>query len=245
MLRLDTDQTGVLDEAYERLHRTGREFAGFLANHGPMAAEARLGDWPDHFQSQVTDHDWRIVLAEWWPTLLPGSLASATHSLIRVGHSVRALNAVETPPRVAELGQALGYWATLFQPVPGCPAGRATHRNRGARGAAPRPRSDRWRLDADQPVGAHVGLDPGHRGPAAAWRSPRTRQRMPGSRPWTTATSTSTSSPRPRCGQSGAALSPAAPRRPTHCRSSQETAERLSMKDFPRSRGHCDNCVLA
>jgi len=30
----------VLDEAYERLHRTSPEFDGFLANHGPMASEA-------------------------------------------------------------------------------------------------------------------------------------------------------------------------------------------------------------
>ena len=58
----------------------------------------------------------------------PGSLASATHSLILVGHAVRALTAVETPPRVAELGQALGYWAGRYQPMPGTanPAGRLT-----------------------------------------------------------------------------------------------------------------------
>jgi hypothetical protein len=36
---------GVLDEAYERMHRTGPEFRGWLSNHGPMAADAlvRLG----------------------------------------------------------------------------------------------------------------------------------------------------------------------------------------------------------
>jgi hypothetical protein len=40
-----TDPTGVLDEAYERLHRTGPEFEGWLSNHGPMASEAlvRMG----------------------------------------------------------------------------------------------------------------------------------------------------------------------------------------------------------
>lgn len=35
-----TDTAGILDEAYERLHRTGPEFDGWLSNHGPMAAEA-------------------------------------------------------------------------------------------------------------------------------------------------------------------------------------------------------------
>jgi Questin oxidase-like len=172
MLKSNLDCTGVLDEAYERLHRTGPEFDGYLANHGPMASEAlvqlglgahvhqwldgyigkleerpvgaaritpddvadalgdprRFGDWLDYFHIQVTNRDWRDVLAEWWPNLLPGSLASATHSLIRVGHAVRALSAVETPPRVAELGQALGYWAARYQPVSGTanPAGRLT-----------------------------------------------------------------------------------------------------------------------
>lgn len=40
---------GVLDEAYERLHRTGPEFRGWLSNHGPMAADAllRLGHGDD------------------------------------------------------------------------------------------------------------------------------------------------------------------------------------------------------
>ncbi len=168
----DLDLTGVLDEAYERLHRTGPEFDGHLSNHGPMASEAlvqlgfgdhvhrwldgytgkleerptgtsritpdeftdalgdprRFGDWLDHFEIQVADRNWRGVLAEWWPRLLPGSVASATHSLIRVGHAVRALQAVQTPPRVAELGQALGYWAARYQPLPAAarPAGRLT-----------------------------------------------------------------------------------------------------------------------
>ena len=31
---------GTLDEAYERLHRTGPEFEGWLSNHGPMAVES-------------------------------------------------------------------------------------------------------------------------------------------------------------------------------------------------------------
>lgn len=40
MQTTDLDGTGVLDEAYERLHRTGPEFDGYLSNHGPMASEA-------------------------------------------------------------------------------------------------------------------------------------------------------------------------------------------------------------
>ena len=53
--------TAVLDEAYERLHRTGPEFGGWLSNHGPMAADAlaRLGAadqvhrWVDGYARRV------------------------------------------------------------------------------------------------------------------------------------------------------------------------------------------------
>jgi hypothetical protein len=38
-----SDATGVLDEAYQRLHEAGPEYEGSLSNHGPMAAEAMAG----------------------------------------------------------------------------------------------------------------------------------------------------------------------------------------------------------
>jgi len=79
----------------------------------------RLGDWVAHFDRQLADHPWTTVLATWWPRLLPGSVASATHCLIRTGHVVRALREQETAPRRAELAAALGYWAARWQPVPG------------------------------------------------------------------------------------------------------------------------------
>jgi hypothetical protein len=53
----------VLDEAYERLHRTGPEWGGNLANHGPMAAEvlARRGHaeqipaWVDAYMGRLDE----------------------------------------------------------------------------------------------------------------------------------------------------------------------------------------------
>jgi hypothetical protein len=154
---------GSLDEAYERLHHYGPEFAGYLSNHGPMVAEVldryefgsatqvwldgyvrrledappihahvaigewqqRLGelsqlpDWLGIFAGQLQEQPWRDVLATWWPRLLPGSVAAATHPLIRAGHAVRALEREETAPRLDELGQALAYWAAVWQPLPG------------------------------------------------------------------------------------------------------------------------------
>ena len=152
----------TLDEAYERMHRTGPEFDGWLSNHGPMAADAilrmghgpeldrwlqdyagrldaaparrwgiassdwleylgdpsRLGDWTDFFSLRLREEPWREVLTPWWPRLLPGSIAASTHGLIRTGHAVRALLEQETEPRVDELGNALGYWAARWQPLP-------------------------------------------------------------------------------------------------------------------------------
>ncbi|AQZ70992.1 hypothetical protein BKM31_38990 [[Actinomadura] parvosata subsp. kistnae] len=199
------DDTGTLEEAYERLHRTGPEFEGWLSNHGPMAVEAmvrhgygrdvhrwldgyvarldelprgtspvgeqewrealgdarRLGDWLAFFDREVRERPWRDVLETWWPRLLPGIAAGATHGVIRTGHAVHALlektgegrhaqtgegrhaqtgegrhaQAGESrlaedeadESRLAELGQALGYWAARWQPVAafGAPSGTA------------------------------------------------------------------------------------------------------------------------
>jgi hypothetical protein len=91
----------------------------------PLGDAARIGDWLEYFERQLAQAPWREVLATWWPRLLPGGVASATHPLIRTGHAVRALLDEETEPRVDELGQALGYWAARWTPLPpGRPGGR-------------------------------------------------------------------------------------------------------------------------
>ncbi|MEO3889514.1 questin oxidase family protein [Nonomuraea sp. B5E05] len=165
------DDTGTLEEAYERLHRTGPEFDGWLTNHGPMAVEAmvrhgydrdvhrwldsyvgrldelpsssspigaedwrealgdpkRLGDWLTFFDREVKEQPWRAVMETWWPRLLPGIAAGATHGVIRTGHAVHALLRQQDEGRLAELGQALGYWAARWQAIAGfdVPSGTA------------------------------------------------------------------------------------------------------------------------
>ncbi|MEV0177446.1 questin oxidase family protein [Streptomyces sp. NPDC050803] len=79
----------------------------------------RITDWTDHFSRSLTERPWRDVLAEWWPRLLPGMYGGATHVVIRLGHAVRALEAAENAPRLAELAHGLGYWAARHQPVTG------------------------------------------------------------------------------------------------------------------------------
>jgi hypothetical protein len=88
---------------------------------------SRVGDWLGWFDEQLRERPWAGVLATWWPRLLPGIAAGATHGVIRVGHTVRVLREEgETPERLGELAQGLGYWAARWQPVPrvAAPAGR-------------------------------------------------------------------------------------------------------------------------
>ena len=93
----------------------------------PLGDPSRLADWCALFGQQVHQEPWRDLLARWWPRLLPGAIASATHGLIRTGHAVRALGEQESTQRLDELAQALGYWAARWQPLPGQqpPAGAA------------------------------------------------------------------------------------------------------------------------
>jgi len=173
---------GTLDEAYERLRRTGPEFDGYLSNHGPMVAEAmvrrghgevmgswldaymrrlegfprstgpigsdwrhalgdprRIADWTALFDQELAERQWREVLNTWWPRLLPGLVAAATHGVIRVGHAVRALaEDGDDEAHVAELAQGLAYWAARWQTVPAGHAGALAAAAAGrARAATP------------------------------------------------------------------------------------------------------------
>jgi len=82
----------------------------------------RVADWTTYFQHEVAEQPWRQVLEAWWPRLLPGVAAAATHGVIRVGHAVRALmEDGEDGDHLAELAHGLAYWAARWQPVPGAP----------------------------------------------------------------------------------------------------------------------------
>ena len=97
--------------SYERI--TGRNWQEALGD------PRYLADWAAYFEEALRERPWREVLAEWWPRLLPGITAGATHPVIRVGHAVRVLLAEgENEPRLAELAHGLGYWAARHQRLP-------------------------------------------------------------------------------------------------------------------------------
>src|SRR5437763_1590122 len=149
-----SDASPALDEAFERMARSGFELPNGFVNHGPMACEAlaalgcdedidgwarrvarsagaavdskapvdfewreALGDyrllpqWIGHFERAVADDGWPAVVEVWVPRLMPALAVALFHGAIRVAHAVRAIDAVDTPARRAELARALGYWA--------------------------------------------------------------------------------------------------------------------------------------
>jgi hypothetical protein len=85
----------------------------------------RAADWIGYFGRALAEQPWRNVLAVWWPRLLPGMYGGSTHPVIRVGHAVRAPEARENAPRLAELAHGLGYWAARHRPGSGIAAARS------------------------------------------------------------------------------------------------------------------------
>jgi len=122
---------GHADRVHRWLDGYMRRLEEFPRGSGPIGTgwqEAlgdprRIADWTGYFRSEVTGQPWRQALGTWWPRLLPGVAAAATHGVIRVGHSVRALlHDGEDPDHLTELAHGLAYWAARWQPVPGGPA---------------------------------------------------------------------------------------------------------------------------
>jgi hypothetical protein len=159
--------SGILDEAYQRLHHTGPEYEGWLSNHGPMAVEAlirhghdrvvhrwldgylrrldelprgtapiedwraalgdpkRAGDWLAYFAHELDQRPWPELLGIWWPRLLPGIAAGATHG---VSGSARCPAQRRRAPNGSRERQALGYWPPLAARTCGSTDGTADYR---------------------------------------------------------------------------------------------------------------------
>ena len=79
----------------------------------------RVTDWTEYLRRQLDAEPWQQVLARWWPRLLPGIAAGATHGVIRTAHAVRSLTSATGPARHQELARGLAYWAARYQELPG------------------------------------------------------------------------------------------------------------------------------
>jgi len=83
----------------------------------------RVADWEVYFREQMTNAPWRDVLARWWPRLLPGVAAAATHGVIRASHAARSLSTTDTAQRRDELARGLAYWAAGYLELGAASAG--------------------------------------------------------------------------------------------------------------------------
>ena len=147
----------------------------------------RVGDWTAYFAAQVAERPWREVLVTWWPRLVPGIVAGATHGVIRTGHAVRALldgatasasgaGAVQQGPARTELAHALAFWAARWRPVPAAAAPAGHLDPAAALAAVPRI------AEQSGPVASRLGQLPdlaGWTGALAGLRPPRTPDDVP------------------------------------------------------------------
>lgn len=118
---------GWLDAYLERLDQMPAPSDPVTDANWAQALGSRVGDWAVYLNHQVTERPWKEVLATWWPRLLPGIAAGATHGVIRTGHAVRTLLAGdESAAALGELANGLAFWAARSTTVPGvtAPAGR-------------------------------------------------------------------------------------------------------------------------
>jgi hypothetical protein len=98
----------------------------------------RVADWEAYLRDQLARDPWLDVLARWWPRLLPGVAAAATHGIIRTSHAARSLNdAADDSARRDELARALAYWAASYIELPGTARPSGTLGQRAAIRALP------------------------------------------------------------------------------------------------------------
>lgn len=86
--------------------------------HEALAHSERTTDWSEFFRELLREQPWREALQQWMGKLAPGLCGSATHGVIRVGHAARSLAREESPERVRELADGLGYLAANYQELP-------------------------------------------------------------------------------------------------------------------------------
>ncbi|HWG02230.1 MAG TPA: questin oxidase family protein [Trebonia sp.] len=136
----------------------------------------RAADWEVWFRARIAASGWRAVLGQWWPRLLPGLAAGATHGIIRTSHAARSLAdaaaAAGTAEREAELARGLAYWAAGYTELPGTPRTRGTLDLDAALGGLPRAPEIPRRNLITETLGAGLSAQPGFPAALGALRPP-------------------------------------------------------------------------
>jgi hypothetical protein len=106
-----------LDDYLGRLDEPPKASEPITAWREALGQMRRVADWEVYFRDQMTDEPWQDVLTRWWPRLLPGVAAAATHGVIRTSHAARSLT-IDTAQRRDELARGLAYWAAAYLELP-------------------------------------------------------------------------------------------------------------------------------
>jgi hypothetical protein len=142
------DCAGDIDSWARRFAQAGGARIAPVASAGfewrqALGAYDRLPEWIGYFARAIEDQGWEGVAGTWVPRLMPALRTALFHGAIRTAHAVRAIVAVDTPPRREELARALGYWAARYHA--GQPAGpQGPTDNPGLPSSAPRPTAPAW-----------------------------------------------------------------------------------------------------
>jgi hypothetical protein len=96
----------------------------------------RLPEWMGFFGQAIDQDGWPAVVGAWVPRFMTALSSALYHGVIRTAHAVRALEAVDSPSRRAELARALGNWATWYHPGPAPAPSPADHDGAAAVAAA-------------------------------------------------------------------------------------------------------------
>jgi hypothetical protein len=152
------DCAGDIDSWARRFARAGGARIAPVASAGfewrqALGAYDRLPEWIGYFARAIDDEGWAGVVETWVPRLMPALRTALFHGAIRTAHAVRAIDAVDTPPRRGELSRALGYWAARYHA--GQPAGPYSHSD-DLRGAVVRAAADGARHYLARPNIVHL-----------------------------------------------------------------------------------------
>lgn len=83
-----------------------------------LGDSTRYSDWRLFFRKRLQYYSWQAECRKWVVRLLPGAITAAFHGLLRVAHSVRALQLAETDARKNEFADALAMWAAYYREIP-------------------------------------------------------------------------------------------------------------------------------
>jgi hypothetical protein len=128
---------GHAGEVHRWLEAYMRRLEEFPRGNGPIGSDwrealgdpRRVADWTVYFRRELAGQPWRQTLNTWWPRLLPGVVAAATHGVIRVGHAVRALTQDgEDADHVADQSGGIRHRLPRLAELPGWPAALAAPR---------------------------------------------------------------------------------------------------------------------